>query len=158
MIITPCRSRLFSSSVHRASSLSLRFDRHAPIDVHPEVEAAIQSKRPVVALETTLVTHGLPFPTNLETAQSLEKVVRSTGSTPATIGIIAGRIKIGLQLSELEHLADTVRNPSLVKISRRDIGPALAMKSDGGTTCSGTLILAALAGIKVKKIFHCFPG
>lgn len=88
-------------------------------------------------------------PTNLHTAQSVERIVRSTGSIPATIGMLRGRIKIGLNPSELEYLADTKSNPSVVKLSRRDIAPAIAQKRDGGTTCSGTLIFAALAGIKV---------
>ena len=143
------RNRLFSSTARKLWQNRLRLDQNAPIDVHPEVEEAIQSRKPVVALETTIVTHGMPFPTNLETAQSLERIVRSTGSIPATIGVIAGRVKIGLQPSELERLADTSRNPSVVKISRRDIGPVLAMKRDGGTTCSATLIFAASTGIKV---------
>jgi pseudouridine-5'-phosphate glycosidase/pseudouridine kinase len=145
------RNRLFSSTARKLWLNRLRLDQNAPIDIHPEVEEAIQSKRPVVALETTIVTHGMPFATNLETARSLERIVRGTGSVPATIGVIAGRVKIGLEPSELERLADTStsRNPSVVKISRRDIGPTLAMKRDGGTTCSATLIFAALAGIKV---------
>lgn len=75
--------------------------------------------------------------------------MRSTGSIPATIGMLGGRIKIGLEPSELEYLADTKSNPSVVKLSRRDIAPAIAQQRDGGTTCSGTLIFAALAGIKV---------
>jgi pseudouridine-5'-phosphate glycosidase/pseudouridine kinase len=143
------KNRLFSSTTRKLWLNRLRLDQNAPIDIHPEVEEAIQSKKPVVALETTIVTHGMPFPTNLETAQSLERIVRGTGSVPATIGVIAGRVKIGLEPSELDRLADTSRNPSVVKISRRDIGPVLAMKRDGGTTCSATLIFAALAGIKV---------
>jgi|ERR1700722_10013892 len=150
-ISTTKAGRLFPS-VTRAFS-TLLSDRNAPLDVHPEVKEAICSRRPVVALETTIVTHGMPYPTNLETARSLEKIVRSTGSVPATIGIIGGRIKIGLEPSELERLADTNRTPSPVKVSRRDIGSSLSMKMDGGTTCSATLIFAALAGIKVSWVF-----
>ena len=93
----------------------------------------------------------MPYPKNIETAQSVERIVRSTGAVPATIGLIGGRIKIGLELPELERLADTETNPSVVKLSRRDIAPAIAMKRDAGTTCSATLIFAALAGIKVRK-------
>src|ERR1700733_9427146 len=93
----------------------------------------------------------MPYPKNIETAQSVERVVRSTGAVPATIGLIGGRVKIGLELPELERLADTKSNPSVVKLSRRDIAPAIAMKRDGGTTCSATLIFAALAGIKVRN-------
>ena len=150
MIASSSKTRLFSSAARTSWLSRLRLDRNAPIDVHPEVEAAIQSRKPVVALETTIVTHGMPFPTNLETAKSLENIVRGTGSVPATIGVIAGRVKVGLAPSELERLADTSANPSPVKISRRDIGPVLAMKQDGGTTCSATLVVAAMAGIKVS--------
>ncbi|KAH9837205.1 indigoidine synthase A-like protein [Rhodofomes roseus] len=121
----------------------------APVDVHPEVQDALAGKKPVVALETTIITHGMPQPVNLQTARSVESIVRTTGAIPATIGIIEGRVKIGLEPSELEHLADVKSNPSVVKVSRRDIGPAIATKRDGGTTCSATLIFAALAGIKV---------
>ncbi|KIJ68504.1 hypothetical protein HYDPIDRAFT_36968 [Hydnomerulius pinastri MD-312] len=119
----------------------------APIDVHPEVEDALANGRPVVALESTIITHGMPYPTSLEMAQSVENIIRSTGSTPATIGLIEGRVKIGLQHSELERLATRSADP--VKLSRRDVAAAIALKRDGGTTCSSTLIFATLAGIKV---------
>ena len=133
-------------SSHLLQSLS----RNAPIDVHPEVEYALATKQPVVALESTIITHGMPQPTNLTTAQSVETVVRLTGAVPATIAVLGGRIKIGLEPSQLEHLADTKSNPSVVKVSRRDIAPAIAQRKDGGTTCSATLIFAALAGIKAS--------
>ncbi|KAH8100660.1 indigoidine synthase A-like protein, partial [Cristinia sonorae] len=123
--------------------------RGAPIDIHPEVQEALAHKRPLVALETTIVTHGMPHPTNLHTARSIERIVRENGAIPATIGIIQGRVKIGLEPHELERLADVANNPSVVKVSRRDIGPVISLKGDGGTTCSSTLIFAALAGIKV---------
>jgi pseudouridine-5'-phosphate glycosidase len=125
--------------------------KNAPIDIHPEIEEAIASRSPIVALETAIYTHGMPFPTNVETFESLEKIVRKAGSVPATIGIIDGRVKIGLTLSQLERLADAERKPTVVKVSRRDIGPTLALKKDGGTTCSATLIFAALVGIKVSN-------
>jgi pseudouridine-5'-phosphate glycosidase/pseudouridine kinase len=124
-----------------------------PIDVHPEVEQALEERQPLVALETTIVTHGMPYPVNLETAKSVERHVRSAGVIPATIGVIGGRVKIGLETAQLEYLADDSRvNTSTgpVKLSRRDIAPAIASKKDGGTTCSATLIFAALAGIKVS--------
>ncbi|KAF8168155.1 indigoidine synthase A-like protein [Crassisporium funariophilum] len=121
--------------------------KDAPFDIHPEVEDALAHNIPVVALETALVTHGLPYPSSLEVPLGLEEIVRSTGSIPATIGIIDGRIKIGLERDELERLADRRRKPA--KVSRRDIAAAIAMQSDGGTTCSATLVFAALAGIKV---------
>ncbi|RDX55774.1 indigoidine synthase A-like protein [Lentinus brumalis] len=131
------------------SSLSAALKESAPIDVHPEVQDALAHGRPVVALETTIVTHGMPYPTNRETALSVEGNVRKAGAIPATIGLIEGRVKIGLEPHQLERLADVAQNPTVVKLSRRDLGAAIALKKDGGTTCSTTLILAALAGIKV---------
>ncbi|KAG1749941.1 indigoidine synthase A-like protein [Suillus paluster] len=135
------------TSRDNASSLAAARKRQAPIDVHPEVEDALASGKPVVALESTIITHGMPYPTSLETAQSLERIVRSTGSVPATIAVLGGRIKIGLHPAELERLADQTK-PTAVKLSRRDIAAAIALKKDGGTTCCSTLIFAALAGIK----------
>ncbi|KAH9898318.1 indigoidine synthase A-like protein [Cubamyces lactineus] len=132
-----------------SSSLAAALKEHAPIDVHPEVQEALAHGQPVVALETTIVTHGMPYPANLETARSVERNVRKAGAIPATIGLIEGRVKIGLEPHELERLADVRKNTSVVKLSRRDIGPAIALKRDGGTTCSATLIFSALAGIKV---------
>ncbi|KAI0651934.1 indigoidine synthase A-like protein [Trametes meyenii] len=132
-----------------SSALAAILKEHAPIDVHPEVQDALAHGRPVVALETTIVTHGMPYPANLETARSVESNVRKAGAIPATIGLIEGRVKIGLEPSELERLADIHTNKNVVKLSRRDLGAAVALKRDGGTTCSTTLILAALAGIKV---------
>ncbi|KAI0082293.1 hypothetical protein K474DRAFT_1655667 [Panus rudis PR-1116 ss-1] len=123
--------------------------RGAPIDVHPEVQDALATGKPVVALETTIVTHGMPYPTNIDTARSLERIVRDNQAVPATIGLISGRVKIGLEPFELERLADVDRNSGVVKVSRRDIAPTISLKKDGGTTCSATLIFAALAGIKV---------
>lgn len=136
-------------SLRKASSLSAARGRRAPIDVHPEVEDALATGKPVVALESTIITHGMPYPTSLEMVQSVERIVRSTGSIPATIAVIAGRIKIGLHPAELERLADQHSNPTAVKLSRRDIAAAIVLKKDGGTTCCSTLIFAALAGIKV---------
>ncbi|KAJ7783733.1 indigoidine synthase A-like protein [Mycena maculata] len=144
--------RVFST--RSASRLSTALHRGAPIDIHPEVQDALGTGKPVVALETALTTHGLPPPINLRVTRDLEAVVRSTGCIPATIGVVAGRVKVGLEASDLERLADVHRTPRSVKISRRDIAPALAMKADGGnaihrTTISATLIFAALAGIKI---------
>jgi pseudouridine-5'-phosphate glycosidase/pseudouridine kinase len=127
------------------SSFALKHNRL--IEIHPEVQDALHAKRPVVALESAIITHGMPYPVNLNTARSVENIVRSTGSIPATIGLINGRVKIGLEPSELERLAESRHSP--VKLSRRDIGPATALSRDGGTTCSATLIFAAAAGIKV---------
>ncbi|KAG6851170.1 hypothetical protein H0H93_015180 [Arthromyces matolae] len=131
----------------RSFSLNAARARGALIDVHPEVEEALSSNRPVVALETAVITHGFPYPGNVSLGMALENTVREQGAIPATIGLIGGRIKIGLKNQELERLASGENRPA--KISRRDITTAMALKSDGGTTCSATLIFAALAGIKV---------
>ena len=116
------------------SSLSAALKEHAPIDVHPEVQDALAHGHPVVALETTIVTHGMPYPTNRETALSVENNVRNAGAIPATIGLVDGRVKIGLESHELERLADVSKNPSVVKLSRRDLGAAIALKRDGVST------------------------
>ncbi len=113
------------------SSLSAALKESAPIDVHPEVQDALAHGRPVVALETTIVTHGMPYPTNRETALSVEGNVRKSGAIPATIGLIEGRVKIGLEPHQLERLADVAKNPTVVKLSRRDLGAAIALKKDG---------------------------
>ena len=116
------------------SSLSAALKEHAPIDIHPEVQEALAHSQPVVALETTIVTHGMPYPTNRETAQSVENNVRKAGAIPATIGLLEGRVKIGLEPHQLERLADVSRNPSVVKLSRRDLGAAIALKKDAVST------------------------
>jgi pseudouridylate synthase len=112
----------------------------------PIIKQAMQSSYPVVALESTVITHGLPRPLNLEMARDMEKIVRENGATPATIAIIDGRIRIGLTSSELERLAneDGVR-----KISRRDFATAMIKKECGGTTVAGTMFIAHQIGIKV---------
>lgn len=118
-------------------------------DIHPEVQAALHEKKPIVALESTIITHGMPYPTNVKTAHDVEQIVRNEKAIPATIGVVAGRIKIGLDSSELEHLADPSNKSSVLKISRRDIGYVVSKNLSGGTTVSGTMILANLAGIKI---------
>lgn len=131
--------------------LSEALARNAPIDVHEEVAEALAHRRPVVALETALVTHGLPQPTNLAVARSCAAQVRAAGAVPATIGLVSGRVKIGMTVPELERLADiSSSNRRASKISRRDIGPAIGLKMDGGTTIAGTLVFCQLAGIKVS--------
>ena len=145
---------LSRASKRGLSSLATVFKTNGLIDIHPEVAEALHGRKPVVALESTIITHGMPYPVNLETAKSVERNVRISGSIPATIGLIDGRVKIGLEPHELERLAECKSEP--VKLSRRDIGAAIALKRDGGTTCSATLIFAALAGIKVRPNFT-FP-
>ncbi|KAF8530974.1 indigoidine synthase A-like protein [Gautieria morchelliformis] len=120
----------------------------APIDVSPEVQHALQHGSPVVALESTIITHGMPHPTNLQTALSVESKVRSTGSIPATIGVLAGRVVVGLQRSQLEILADGY-NLDLVKLSRRDLAAAVGLGKSGGTTIAATSLIASLVGIPI---------
>ena len=155
-------TRRFSSSVRITNglphSLVSARKRGVPIDVHPEVEQALLENQPLVALETAIVTHGMPYPINLETTASVEQQVRSVGAIPATIGVIEGRVKIGLDSAQLEHLANVRTNWESVKLSRRDLAAAMALKKDGGTTCSATLIIAALAGIKVSTNIHLHSG
>lgn len=99
------------------------------VELHPEVQDALASGKPVVALESTIITHGMPYPVNLNTAKDVEDIVRSAGAIPATVGIIRGQVKIGLEAHEVEYLADS--DTTAVKISRRDIAPAIALKRDG---------------------------
>jgi pseudouridine-5'-phosphate glycosidase len=112
----------------------------------PEAAAAIAAGHPLVALESTVITHGLPRPHNLQLAQRMEALVRAGGATPATIAILNGQIKIGLTADELDYLANAEH---VVKVSRRDFPVVVAKKLNGATTVAGTLIAAAWAGIKV---------
>jgi pseudouridine-5'-phosphate glycosidase/pseudouridine kinase len=153
MLANRVLKRTLSTGRVSPNGLASAVARGAPIDVHPEVAHALAHGSPVVALESTIITHGMPYPVNLETARSVEAKVRGAGAIPATIGLIAGRVKIGLESHELERLADVKNNKGVVKLSRRDLGPAIADKRDGGTTCSSTLIFSALAGIKVRTAY-----
>src|SRR5438128_911030 len=112
----------------------------------PEVRDALLSRRPIVALESTVITHGLPWPQNLDLARSLEAAVRAGGATPATIAVLKGEVKVGLTDAELEHLA---HSPGVMKVSRRDFPVAVANQRDGGTTVAGTMLAASWAGIRV---------
>ena len=116
------------------------------LEINPGVQKALDAGKPVVALESTIISHGMPYPQNVETARNVEKIVREHGAKPATIAIIGGKIKIGLTDDELEHLG-TAKN--VIKTSRRDIPFIIAKKADGAATVATTMILAALAGIKV---------
>lgn len=122
----------------------------SPIDVSQEVKDALYRGSPVVALESTIITHGMPHPTNMETALSVEKKVRAAGSIPATIGVLDGRIVVGLQRPQLERLAEGNNNPDLVKLSRRDLAPAVGLGKSGGTTIAATSLIASLVGIRVS--------
>jgi len=114
--------------------------------VLPEVMLALEQGKPVVALESTVITHGLPFPENQKLAESLEAEIRGQNCIPATIAILDGRIHIGLNRAELEQL---VHSREVLKASARDIAPAIQAHKSGGTTVAGTLAIAQAAGIKV---------
>lgn len=110
-----------------------------------EVQKAMTDSQPIVALESTIITHGMPYPQNLEMAKKVEQIIRDNGAVPATIAVIDGKIKIGLEAKELELLA---KSPEAIKVSRRDFAYVLASKKVGATTVAGTMIAAKLAGIK----------
>ncbi|MBF0277947.1 MAG: pseudouridine-5'-phosphate glycosidase [SAR324 cluster bacterium] len=116
------------------------------LEYSEEVEEAIQTARPVVALESTIISHGMPYPQNLETAHAVSEIIRSQGAVPATIGIVNGKIKIGLNDEELEIFA---QNEEVLKVSRRDLASVLSQKQHGGTTVAATMICAYMAGISV---------
>ena len=116
------------------------------LDIAPEVKEALDAGKPVVALESTIISHGMPYPKNVETALAVEDVIRKNGAVPATIGIIKGRIKIGLTKDEVEYMA-TAKN--VLKVSRRDFPLVIAQEADGATTVAGTMIAANMAGISL---------
>ena len=116
------------------------------MDISEEIQDSIKEKGSVVALESTIISHGMPFPQNLETALEVESIIRKEGALPATIAVIEGRIKIGLSNLELEQFAQGTKT---VKVSSRDLPLALLQKQDGGTTVAATMICARMAGISV---------
>jgi pseudouridine-5'-phosphate glycosidase len=115
------------------------------IDIQPEVRAALDGGRPVVALESTIISHGMPYPDNLECASRCEKIIREHGAVPATVAVLGGRIKIGLDDGELSHLATA---GDVIKCSRRDLPFVLAAGRDGAATVAATMIMADMAGIR----------
>ena len=117
------------------------------LDVNPEVAQAIAEGKPVVALESTIISHGMPYPQNVETALNVEKIIRENGAVPATIAIIGGRLKAGLSKEEIEHLGKA--GTAVTKASRRDLPVLCAKGMDGATTVATTMIIAAMAGISV---------
>ena len=119
---------------------------HQFLNIAPEVANAIRDRRPVVALESTVIAHGLPRPQNLQTANRLQEIVREAGAVPATIGIIGGKLTVGLSDEEIRLLAE---KPDIRKISTRDLPIAVAQDLDGATTVASTLWIAHRAGIKV---------
>lgn len=116
------------------------------IEISHEVKQALYEKRPVVALESTIISHGMPYPDNVKMALEVEKVIRDEGAIPATIAIINGMIKVGLSKEEVEYLA---KAKDVYKVGKRDFGYVLSQKKTGATTVSGTSLIAHLAGIKV---------
>jgi pseudouridine-5'-phosphate glycosidase len=117
------------------------------LDIAPEVAEALISSQPVVALESTIISHGMPYPKNVETAAAVEQAVREVGAVPATIAVSGGRLKVGLSADEIERLGNL--GPKVIKCSRRDLPFVLARKKDGATTVAATMIIAAMAGIRV---------
>lgn len=117
------------------------------MDINPEVKKALEEGRPVVALESTIISHGMPYPQNKDTALKVEEIVRSEGAVPATMAIIGGRLKIGCTPEDIEYLGK--KGLAVNKTSRRDLPILVAKKEDGATTVATTMILAAMAGIKV---------
>ncbi len=120
--------------------------RYTQLITHPEVQAALDAGRPVVALESTLITHGLPRPDNLDVAQALEATVREAGAVPATIAILGGQITVGLTDEQLVYLAEA---ENVRKCSRCDLPIVVGRGEDGATTVAGTMIVAHMAGIQV---------
>lgn len=116
------------------------------LDIKDEVKNAILEGKPVVALESTIIAHGMPYPKNVETALNVEKIIRDNGAVPATIAILNGRLKAGLTPAEIKYLG---KSKNVIKSSRRDIPFVIAKKLDGATTVASTMIIAALAGIKI---------
>lgn len=116
------------------------------MDILPEVQHALDHQLPIVALESTIISHGMPYPQNVETAKQVESIVRAQGAVPATIGIINGRIKIGLTDEELEFMG---KEKNILKVSRRDLPLVISKKLNGATTVATTMICSSLADIKV---------
>ena len=117
------------------------------LDIAPEVQQALTEGRPVVALESTIISHGMPYPQNVETALNVEKIIRENGAVPATIAVIKGRLKAGLSPEEIDYLGKT--GTAVVKASRRDLPVLVAEGRDGATTVTTTMIIAHMAGISV---------
>jgi pseudouridylate synthase len=125
--------------------------QQAPCVIHlsDEVRDALRRNRPVVALESTIISHGMPFPRNLETARAVERAVRAAGAVPATVAVIGGRCLVGCSDRELEHIARAGMAGTVRKVSRRDLPYVVAQGKDGATTVAATSLLAAAAGIDV---------
>ena len=119
---------------------------HPDLDIAPDVADALAQGHAVVALESTIIAHGMPYPGNVVTARALEHVIRNEGAVPATIAVLGGRLKVGLDEAALEHVA---QSPDMAKASVRDLPVLIAGKRDGATTVASTMRIAAMAGIRV---------
>lgn len=117
------------------------------LDISKEVKEALNAGRPVVALESTIISHGMPYPQNVETALAVEKIVRENGAVPATIAIICGRLKAGLTAEEIEYFGN--KGPAITKASRRDLAMLCAKGLDGACTVTTTMMIAHMAGIRI---------
>lgn len=117
------------------------------LDVAPEVAQAVRDGKPVVALESTIISHGMPYPQNVETARNVEKIIRENGAVPATIAIIGGRLKAGLSAEEIEYFGK--KGQAITKASRRDLAVLCARGQDGATTVTTTMMIAHMAGISI---------
>ena len=117
------------------------------LDLSPEVREALENNKPVVALESTIISHGMPYPKNVQTAVAVENTIRENGAVPATIAIIKGRLKVGLTPDELEYFGK--KGMAITKTSRRDIPVIVSKGEDGATTVAATMMIAAMAGIQV---------
>ncbi len=117
------------------------------LDINPEVAAALAEGKPVVALESTIISHGMPYPQNVETALNVERIIRENGAVPATIAVIGGRLKAGLSGEEIEYFGK--KGQAIAKASRRDLAVLCARGEDGATTVTTTMIIAHMAGIKI---------
>ena len=117
------------------------------LDIAPEVAEALAKGKPVVALESTIISHGMPYPQNVETALAVEKIIRENGAVPATIAVLGGRLKAGLSAEEIDYLGRT--GLAVTKASRRDLPVLVALGKDGATTVTTTMMIAHMAGISV---------
>ena len=117
------------------------------LEISPEVQKALDEGRPVVALESTIISHGMPYPQNVETALKVEQIIRDSGAVPATIAILGGRLKAGLTAEEIEYLGK--KGQDVTKASRRDLAVLVSRKADGATTVTTTMMIAHMAGIQV---------
>ncbi|KAI9142660.1 Indigoidine synthase A like protein-domain-containing protein [Paraphysoderma sedebokerense] len=146
--IPNCPGVTLKSVRRRCYSIALQRFRKRKFKIHPKVNSALKSNLPVVALESTIITHGMPYPQNLKTAIQVEDIIMQNGALPATIAILDGKIHVGLEKEELERLA-SLGSQNVRKTSRRDLAMVIANKMHGATTVSGTMLIAHMAGIKV---------